>query len=597
LSAAQKPVKEMFGNLSQQELVQAMEEGQQFIEHLEKHGTEEEKKAFAQAMEDTMKGFTEDDWKEFEQIVDTIQDQLPESMLEPEDPIIQPADKVEQAPKAKEVTSAPIDNSFEKVLHSINKVINSVFIKAKSDKDLTQVMMNWTQKDQFIEMARLIQVLNKKELIIKITTSKDEDIKMLLQSIESFNKLLIEENKKFIIADTFGLPTEVSVSKENTEKLIKIINFFNKATESLNDKLAKFIIAYEPEALKIAKDNDDLAKESLEGATKIEKMKRPANASPSSQGQYQDNSYQSNQPARSRNYNPGGGYNDHNYSTAQDRRNQNRMNNDSKPAAQQPTQPKKGDNKEKEATNKENLDKEKADKDKAAKENPYNIAIRSIDGYLDMFSQNDVTQYNNIVSKIAGTYQSFPAPIKPINETSFIGPLESTDPEYKKRDLINKKIEQQNIELNKNIDQLKDNIQRANEHYGNAKTDVDDISAQINEVTKVIDTVRGQTDKMTAAELNKLLMSPELKTLGNRVDSYYSIVKNAQSAIHNKHKFYRLDQANSSDLARYDQLESKVLSFHGLESKASNVKLQLDTLHRYIKKELKQRKRESNTSN
>jgi hypothetical protein len=220
-ASAAPSVHEMFKDVPQDELLQMMEEGQQFIKYLEENGTPEEKMAFAQAMEETLQGFTEDDWKEFEQIVETVQDKLPPLTIEPkETPVVEPVKQ--EAPK-KEEPKIIVDNSLEKVLHAIHKAINAILLKAKSDKILTErITIAWDNKDNFNEMARLLQTLNKKDHIIKLTTSKDDAIKSLLESIQNFNKRLQIENDQLVIADTFGLQTDEKTTAANLKKLNKI---------------------------------------------------------------------------------------------------------------------------------------------------------------------------------------------------------------------------------------------------------------------------------------------------------------------------------------------------------------------------------------
>ncbi len=220
-------VHEMFKDIPQDQLLQMMEEGQQFIKYLEEHGTPEEKMAFAQAMEETLQSFTEDDWNEFNAIVETVQDKLPPLVID--EPVATPVvEKIKE--EVKEVKSVVIvDNSLEKVLHAIHKAINSLLLKAKSDKILTErITIGWQNKDKFNEIDRLLQSLNKKDLIAKLTTSNDEAIKSLLESIQNFNKRLQFENDAFVIADTFGLQADEQTTANNLKKLNKILNVFIK---------------------------------------------------------------------------------------------------------------------------------------------------------------------------------------------------------------------------------------------------------------------------------------------------------------------------------------------------------------------------------
>ena len=297
-------VHDMFKDVPQDELLQMMEEGQQFIKYLEENGTAEEKMAFAQAMEDTLQGFSEDDWKEFEQIVETVQDKLPPLVIEPKEELKKEEIKKEEPKKEETKKSIVVDNSLEKILLSINKATSDILIKTKSDKILSeQISIIWNNKNNFNEINRLLLVLNTEDHIAKLTSSKNEDIKSLVESIKNYNKRLQVENDQFIIADTFGLAVDEETTVINLKKLNKILEFFDSAIESLLPKLIKFMKEYEPEALKKSKDADESAKKALESATKIEKQKRPIGNSIRSD-RYPSHGSQGKRDTQNR-YNPG----------------------------------------------------------------------------------------------------------------------------------------------------------------------------------------------------------------------------------------------------------------------------------------------------
>ncbi|MGZ4079821.1 MAG: hypothetical protein ACXVPW_19530, partial [Bacteroidia bacterium] len=225
MASQQMSVHEMFKDVSQDELLAMMEEGQQFIKYLEEHGTPEEKMAFAQAMEDTLQSFTEADWAEFEAIVNVVQDKLPPLEVQEEKPIVKDEKKEE-----KEISKvSSIDTSLDKVLTTIHKNIQAILLKSKSDKILSERMnIDWANKDQFHEMTRLLQLLHKKDHLIRLNSTKDnDDIKSLVESIQNFNKRLQIENDQFTIADTFGLQVDEKTTKANLKKLNTILDFLD----------------------------------------------------------------------------------------------------------------------------------------------------------------------------------------------------------------------------------------------------------------------------------------------------------------------------------------------------------------------------------
>ncbi|MBV8660584.1 MAG: hypothetical protein JO129_00345 [Candidatus Dependentiae bacterium] len=580
----QVSVHEMFKDVPQEELLAMMEEGQQFIKYLEEHGTAEEKMAFAQAMEETLKGFTEEDWAEFEAIVETVQDKLPPLEIEPkkEEPVIK------EEPKKEESKVVSIDNTVEKLLHSIHKAINAILLKAKSDKILTErIAITWDKKDEFNELHRLLQTLNKKDHIIKLTSSKDEEVKTLLESIQNFNKRLQSENENFIIADTFGLEADEETTAINLKKLNKILEFFDQAVESLLPKLIKFFEAFEPEALKKAKEQEESAKKALEHATKIEKQKRPignagyADRSPSngSKNNYDHYGYNQNQ---------GNGYvgsqgSSHDYSPSYlESVHQENLKN----IPQLKKTSEKGSTPSEEKTN--------AEAKKNAKKSAYATVIDTLETYLDMFGNQDVGNYMATVGKAGTVYKPFGTPISESDRTRAENIIE-------RRSLSNDLKSEEAIFLQKYEDALKvadknfaKNTRAAYTHYGELKDAFDNLSPQIDEMQKVLQSIKVNLDQMSSKDLEKLNSSISLKTLNQRIHTYHNTLKTIQSELKNKHRLHQLKRQDPFEERDYNELANKVHSLHGLDKKISDVKSQLEILHKAIKSAIARRKREEN---
>jgi hypothetical protein len=588
-ASAAPSVHEMFKDVPQDELLQMMEEGQQFIKYLEENGTPEEKMAFAQAMEETLQGFTEDDWKEFEQIVETVQDKLPPLTIEPkETPVVEPVKQ--EAPK-KEEPKIIVDNSLEKVLHAIHKAINAILLKAKSDKILTErITIAWDNKDNFNEMARLLQTLNKKDHIIKLTTSKDDAIKSLLESIQNFNKRLQIENDQLVIADTFGLQTDEKTTAANLKKLNKILEFFDSAIESLLPKLVKFIEEYEPDALKKAKDHDDDAKKALEHATKIEKQKRPIGSM----------SYSDKSPSHG----------------SQNNRNQNRGYNQGGAQGSQPTSREQvpGHLEQAHRNNLKNVpqlkksspfdknDPTEKDSDDKKKENikdaQYNAAIDSLESYLETNTNKEVGTYMTAIGKASGIYSSFGTPINETDTNRFdkLQAKKSTATSLDSEE--SRFLQKYEEQWQKANDNFAKNTQAAHTYYSDLRDSIVNISPQIDEMAEVIQTIKASITQMNSKELEKLNASPALKSFAQRINSYYTTFRNVQHELKNKHRINKIHRETpnhySNEERAYDDLVTKVENLHGLDRKIAETKSQLDSLHKSIKSAIAKRKREEN---
>ncbi len=588
--AAAPSVHEIFKDVPQDELLMMMEEGQQFIKYLEEHGTAEEKMAFQQAMEETLQSFTDEDWAEFEAIVDTVQDKLLPLETEPQEKTAVQVEPVKVEPK-KEESVVTIDNSLEKVLHAIHKAINTLLLKAKSDIVLTErITIGWENKDKLNEMARLLQTLNKKDHLAKLTTSKDEAIVALLESIQNFNKRLQIENDQFIIADTFGLQADEQTTAINLKKLNKILEFFDNAIESLLPKLIKFVEEYEPEALKQAKEHDDDAKKALENATKVEKYKRPAG----SMG-YHDRS-PSNGSKKNNKQLSQAGYN-HHASGAQGHTTEqvpgylelvHKENLKNIPQSK-----KHSDNKNGTPAGKDD-DKKKEIK----KDTEYEAAIEALENYLTVNGNVEVNNYMKTVSKAEGIYAAFDTPISEADTNRF-GKLQE------KRS-ISASLESDEVRFLKNYeekwqkanDSFAKNTQAAHTLYSNLADSITNIAPQIDEMSDVIQAVKASLNSMNSKDLEKLQNSTTLKNFSQRINNYHTTFKKAQSELKNKHKINKIHRTTpqyySQEERDYDDLAAKVDSMHGLDKKIAEVKSKLDGLHKSIKSTIASKKRAEN---
>lgn len=574
-------VHDMFKDVPQDELLSMMAEGQDFIRYLEEHGTPEEKMAFAQAMEETLQSFTEEDWAEFEAIVETVQDKLPPLF----EPIEEKSTTVEEKPLAtnKEAKVTPIvDNSLEKMFHAIHKAINAILLKAKGDKVLTErILITWDNKENFSEMVRLLQVLNKKELITKIMNSKEEDDKSLLESIQNFNKRLQIENDQFIIEDTFGLQADEATSAENLQKLNLILDFFDRAIASLLPKLTKFIQAYEPLALKTAADNDEQAKKALDHATKIEKQKRPTGSMP-----YQDRSPSNGSQSKKQNYgsSTGGNYTHTNSAKEHPKGYLEGVHMDHINSMPQI---------KKDAPKNSSKKTDKTEENKEVKKSEYDKAIDTIDNYFEMYGNQDTTTYISTINQAQNIFQPFG---KAINEKNI---LKAQELESKKaKDSLHADdeafLKNHHEQYKTAIHSFEKNTKKALSIYAELEDAINKIVPQVNEAQKVLNAIRNSLDQMSSKELEQLNSSTLLKNLSNRIQSYHNQFKNVEHELKNKHKLHRLEHENPKITQDYDKLEEKIHNLHGLEKQISRARSELESLHKAIKASISRRKRDEN---
>lgn len=569
-------VHDMFKDIPQDELLQMMEEGQQFIKYLEEHGTPEEKMAFAQAMEETLQSFSEDDWKEFEQIVETVQDKLPPMLFEPQAPIkVEPVKETPQPTKVTKPTA--VDNSLDKVLQDIHKAINSLLLKAKSDKILAErITLGWENKNEFNEMARLLQVLRNKDHIAKLTSSKDEAIKSLHESILNFNKRLQLENDKFIIADTFGLQADEETTAVNLKKLNKILEFLDTAIASLQPKLIKFLEEYEPEALKIAAEHDQDAKKALDHATKIERQRRPL------QGQQRPHQQQK---TSSKNYAQAGsnkGATGTGHSTTQqvphylDNVHMGNINN--LPHMK--------------ASKKDAGTEKKPEAKKDEKKSIYAQAVDKIEDYFDENSQDDIQKYHVAVNKVPSVYKSFGTPISQEEHTraeSLIQRSADGSHQLHADEAIFLEKHQERVKTAQN--NFKKNTDEAYSYYAQLKSSINEVTPQIDSLISVIQHISANLKDMNLQELEQLQTLKTLKKLEQQLNAYEDTMRRAQNAVYNQHKLHKMEQVDPSVRHDYNQLADKVASIHGLDDKIAQARSNLHALHKSIKSSIARKKR------
>lgn len=588
--APQISVHEMFKDLTEEEIVKIMEEGQREMQRIMTSGTPEEQEEFMRMMQETMNSFSEEDFEEINKISKIVEPLLLEKEAEyfkEQEAQTAKAEPVKTEPKKDVVISG--DASLEYMLYKINKTITSIFVKVKSDSQLTDILKQWVKKDDFNELVRLLQVLNNKNLISKLTTSKTDDIKKLVETIENFNKRLEIENKQFTVADTFGLEVDKETSAQNSMKFNKILEFFSDATESLLPMVTKFLKEFEPEALLLAKAQDDKAKSSLDAAKQIEKLssqnqRRPIGAytgsenipsAGSSAGYNQQGNYT---PAR---YDGSQGYAGSNLAP-QSRRAQNKMNNI--PGNNMPGQ---NVNSPTEKSVKKPEDKA-PDKSAEKKVNALKPVLDKIERFDDMFDRSSFDDYNKALIKAGDTFNTFgkeaqfdEKSYETILNPEFRGPLTPAQSALKSN------FQSKAMQYGKNI-------KAAHTHYGELKNSLELTVAPIKEIKSIVESTRASLTTLNLTELNQLHNAPALTKLKQHFNSYESTFKRVQKELKNKHKAHKLEIAHPEEIKAYNELEAKVESLHGLDKIIAETRASFDLLDRAVQAEIKRRKRDTN---
>jgi|GEM_PF-1482995 len=606
----QVSVHDMFKDISEDEIVQLMEEGQREMERIMTESSPAEQEAFMKMMEETLQNFSEDDFAEIEKIVQVVEPRLSEKLGE--EPVKQAAVKTDSVKKAQPKVIMSSDSTFENVLKSINKIVNSILLKAKSDHNLHDILSKWIKKDEFNEMIRLLQALNTKELIIKLTSSDKDDVNKLVLTIENFNKRLELENKQFTVADTFGLEVDAKTSAENTIKLNIILDFFANATETLLPMITKFFQEYEPEALKLAQAHDQQAKESLDAAMKIEKMKRPIGGytptgNAPSYGNNRNNYDQRDHGQRGGGYGQQNNYNqaNRNYgSSPQDRRARNKMgSNEGQTPSMPSASPQNTVQKPEDKTNSEKqrdqfiADKKQKDDEANKKAAPLKKSIRNLDRYNDMVDPNSFQDYVTILNQTDKVFKEFDEALRKLPngipyylKPGFNGPL-NPEQAKQKQDLAN--TDQKHHKAISQREQLqplyKDNTKSARTNFIELKPVFNNIKPHLTEMKDAIDATRQSLQELNIQDLQNLKSSPALNNIKTQFNKYEKSFNDTLHKLKDIHKMYKIESENN---AEYDKLELDIADMHGLSKLIDDTKHAISSLERNIQAEIKQRQRE-----
>lgn len=495
-------VEELFGNMTEEQIVQQIQEAQKLFESL----SPEEMEEFAKIVDETWSKMAPSDKEAIQDIASMVKPYFPPEQEEA--PEQKPLEKEEPAKPKKIIIE---NNSVQTLIDNINAQIDDVLQKISSNKDLIEEFSaKWTSRITFDNLKRQILALKEDRLANKLIAKTNSEDKELVEALESFYKDVKNKNESFYVEDTFGLP---SSSKSQDAKQLKqakaILAIFDLGISELMPKIELFLKKHAPEALEMAKESAERAKQA-QALAKDATVKRGSAAAPlapntsrktsSSQQQSPVNNAVSYNQAY---YDPyasyGGGYGGYN-----DYGNYGSGYNDY-PAAQAPqadTATKK-DQPKKEEPKKEEKEKDESNKKKEL--TPYNQAIDEIEGYFDVF---DNKAHQKLLTFLQKDLLNYP---KATDRTGTVAnPITQQSWLYGTGEFLGKGFK----------------------NYANNASNLFNIfSENIDYIQNANETIEKNIPLMQDAELKKIADNKSLKQMQERLDSYNSALNNASIII------------------------------------------------------------------
>lgn len=215
-----------------------------------------------------------------EEIIKTAeQEGVPVFGPPPSQPSPQPIPQTKEAPKETSQPEKSVSENekkgFKKILDSLIKTIDSIRQKSTGEEELNDKLSPFDK--QLNTLLYYLHVVND-EKIIKHIMGKDFDT--LRSSVKTLSTKLSQKDKEFIVPE-FPLikGKKSSVEKKTYREKIKkaekvledIIDIFEKSFQQnkLIDELEKVIKKYEPEALKVKKEQEEKEKQAQDYVKRI----------------------------------------------------------------------------------------------------------------------------------------------------------------------------------------------------------------------------------------------------------------------------------------------------------------------------------------
>lgn len=273
---AMPSVSDVFGGMSQDELLKQVEMGQKFLEDMEKNGTPEEKAQFERLMLETLNSMSEDDFNNLGMIAKQVEPYIKPPETAPSLP--QPVQKVPEEKVDKASTQET--NAIKALIDTLMQRLDDMMQKIESCKECSQEFnVRWKNKATLQNMKRQIKQLRTDRLAEKLS-KKDlsDDDKALVASLEAFKKDLTSANDSFVLEDNFGLPESRAVEQKLLKQTKDFLVMIDSHIDSIMPKVEKFLSKWDPEALQLAKEAETASKKALEGTVQAHKRSPSADA-------------------------------------------------------------------------------------------------------------------------------------------------------------------------------------------------------------------------------------------------------------------------------------------------------------------------------
>lgn len=409
-------VADLFGNMTEEQIVQQIQEAQKIFESL----TPEEMEEFAKIVDQTYANMTPQDRADIEGIANLVKPYFPEEDLNTK------ALVEEQPSPRKQLVEETINtNNIQSLIDNINQQLDEVLQKIQSSKTLVEEFSaQWASKISFENMKREIVALKQDRLAKKLTKKENQEEKDLVKKLEDFYKNLKSKNSAFYVEDLFGLPSQ---SKQQEIKQLKqtqdILAFFDDAIDNVMPIIEKFLRKWDPEALELAKEATERTKRAKAVAqdASVRRGSAPAIPSPeptkksqptSSQGssQYPSGAYDSYAPYGGSYGGYGSNYPSYDYSGS----------NYPSSGSGSSEKSNKDDAKKDDAKKKDEPKKDEKKEEKKKIFTPYDEAVDALEGYFEEFDQNIDNQMMQFIKGELTAYPSLPKGITQDDQKAWI---------------------------------------------------------------------------------------------------------------------------------------------------------------------------------
>jgi hypothetical protein len=269
-------VADVFGGLSEQEIAEQVQMGQQFLEDLQKNGTPQEIAEFQRLLEETLNSMSEEDFKDIQAIAQMVEPHIVQSQPEP---VASAATSSSSVDTSLPATSSDLED-FKKLISTITQRIDDIFQKINSSKECAEQVDNkWKNKSTFANMKRQMYQLKNDRLAQKLCKKdlKDDD-KKLVDQLKTYLKDLTAQNDALVIEDDFGLPASFAEEKKHLKQTKAFLETCDETIDTLMPLLEKFLQKWDPEALQLAKETETRSAKATTQATDATKRQGSANA-------------------------------------------------------------------------------------------------------------------------------------------------------------------------------------------------------------------------------------------------------------------------------------------------------------------------------